>query len=63
VYKERNKIFKHKKQQLNKTLYSVGIDNANKWKNTWNIILETITEELEENIKATYTNLNKNTDT
>jgi hypothetical protein len=53
--------FWNMKQQLNKTLYSLHIDNVNKWKNTWDIIFQTITEELEENKKATYINLDKNT--
>jgi hypothetical protein len=42
------------KQQLSKPLYSLRIDNANKW----NIIFQTSREELE-NKKATYINLNK----
>jgi hypothetical protein len=48
-----------KKQHLNRTLYSLHIDNANKWKNIWHIIDQNITEEIEEVMKTKYKNLNK----
>jgi hypothetical protein len=46
-------------KKRNKFLYSLHIDNANKCKNTWNIIFQSIAEELEENRKTTYKKFNK----
>jgi hypothetical protein len=43
------KLLYKKKQQLNKTLYTLHISNANTWGSTWNIVLQSITNEIKTN--------------
>jgi phage terminase Nu1 subunit (DNA packaging protein) len=47
-----------KKQQLNKQMYSLHIENANIWGNLWHIISNNINNTLESEMKQKYNNIN-----
>jgi hypothetical protein len=43
-----------KKQALNKTLYTLHLQNTNEWGNLWNIINQNITQKLEQKMQRKY---------
>jgi hypothetical protein len=51
-------ILHKRKFQLNKTLYSLHINNANTWGNTWDIISRNINNAIESIMKLKYNNIN-----
>jgi hypothetical protein len=47
-----------KKQQLNKVLYNLHLENGHVWKNLWTIINQSITEKVEQEMKTKYDTIN-----